>query len=54
MRLPYAIAIDPVETGFPGAGMTRETRNNESRQAKPVTGGSLMEETPPDSKPGFA
>jgi hypothetical protein len=47
------IVIDPVETGFPGAGMSRETQFF-------LTAGEtanrrfLMEVTPPESKPGSA
>jgi hypothetical protein len=48
------IAIDPVETGFPGAGMSRETQSLIPAGETLLQEVPYMEETPPESKPGFA
>jgi hypothetical protein len=47
-------AIDPVETGFLGAGMSRETQSLIPAGETQFAGGSMTEDAPPEYKPGFA
>jgi hypothetical protein len=47
------IVIDPVETGFPGAGMSRETQFFISA-GEICNRRFLMEVTPPEDVTGFA
>jgi len=55
LKRDNSIAIDPVETGFSGAGTSRETPFFLPAGETRLAGGSRnMDETPPESRPGFA